>query len=466
MGPNVLLVVLDAARRDALEPYGAPPGSTPALRQLAARGTALEGVYATGCWTVPSHSSLFTGLLPRAAGLAQGGSPEVVRPVVERHRERMLAEVLRRAGYRTAGVSANLWVSEASGLGAGFEEFVQIDTGRHEQLHTEGVRGRLRWDVEAVRGRVDDGAAAALRAIERLAAQPAQGPFLWFVNLMECHAPYLPPRPYGGAGALRRLRVAEDARRHYTMDGIWGACAGTTPVPAATLDRMRPMYAAAIRYMDDWLARVLELMDAASLLDDTLVIVTSDHGENLGEAGLISHAASLDNRLIHVPLVVAGPGAETASIASLADLPRLVADAVGLDEHPWHDGPPPGVGIAQFDPPAAPDDAEAMRSIQGLPAPLQAMMTTPLTCAVAGGLKLLRRGEREELFDLAADPLELRPLDPAVADGPRAGAVAALREALDHPAAAYRAAVAASPHPGGDAEVRELEDRMRLLGYL
>src|SRR5918994_863213 len=104
--PNVLLVVLDTARADALESYGAAAGTTPALAQLASRGQALPEVHATACWTMPSHASMFTGLLPRAAGLsrAPGERPNGCRPVLEAATERLLPEVLRRAGFRARGV--------------------------------------------------------------------------------------------------------------------------------------------------------------------------------------------------------------------------------------------------------------------------------------------------------------------------------------------------------------------------
>src|SRR3954465_2708470 len=131
MPPNIVLVVLDAARRDALEPQGAPGGGAPALAQLARRGMAAPAAYATGCWTVPSHASMFTGLMPRAAGLARVGSPNGAKPVVESHPARLLPEVLRSAGYATCGVSANLWVSEASGYATGFDDFSEVHTGRH-----------------------------------------------------------------------------------------------------------------------------------------------------------------------------------------------------------------------------------------------------------------------------------------------------------------------------------------------
>lgn len=471
MRPNVLVVILDAARLDALEPYGAAAGASPAIAQLARRGAALDGVYSTGCWTVPSHASIFTGLLPRAAGLSRVRSPSVARPVLAQHRERLLPEVMRAAGYATAAASANLWLSRASGFDTGFDDFAEIDTDRNAEIHLTGPRARLRWLAEAARARVDDGAAGVEAMLAGWLDQPSRRPFLWFVNLLECHSPYLPPRPYGGMSLVERLRAAEDARRYYTLDGIWRACTGITPVPEATLERSRRTYAAAIRYMDDWLARVLDRLDTAGVLDDTLVIVTADHGENLGEGGLIGHALSLDNRLLHVPFVIAGPGG-AASLTSLADLPRVVAEAAGLEEHPWTDGPPPGIGLAQFDPPFDAGDAEAAARLDdaGLAPALEAL-TTPLTCAVAGGLKLVQRGPDEEVYDLEADPLELSPQSAAALAGSgREPELAALREALAHPAMSRErpAGVPAASAQGAPSqeELDDLESRMRLLGYM
>lgn len=468
MRPNVLLVILDAARRDALEPYGAPSGSSPATGQLARRGTALPDVYATGCWTIPSHSSIFTGLLPRAAGLSRVRSPSEARPLLNAHRDRLLSEVLRRAGYSTGAVSANLWISEASGFDAGFDDFVQVNTGRHARIDASAPRDRLRWLVEAAIGHADDGAAGVEETLGAWISTHDRRPFFWFVNLIESHSPYLPPRSSGGVSTVDRLRAAEDARRYYTLDAIWRTCLGERRVPEPTLKRMRRLYRASIRYMDDWLGRVLERLDAARLLDDTLVIVTADHGENFGEGGLITHAFSLDNRLIRVPFVMAGPGVDRSGINSLAELPRLVADAVGLDRHPWNDGPPHGIGVAQFDPPADPGDAEAVDKVErlGLAHALE-QLTTPLTCAVNGSLKLLRRGDREEIYDLLDDPLESSPLE--AGDGrARREELQPLRDALEHPAVSSRwtrEAVATAPEASAE-ELRELEERMRLLGYM
>lgn len=469
MRPNVLLVVLDAARRDSLEPYGAPPGSSPAIADLARRGTALRDVYATGCWTIPSHASIFTGLMPRAAGLAQVESPAAARPILEAHRDRLLPEVMRRAGYSTAAFSSNLWISEASGFATGFDELATADSGREAQLHGQGLRARLSWLAEAARGRVDDGAAEVRRGLEQRIAAAGDQPFFWFVNLIECHSPYLPPRPYGGVSTLERIRAAEDARRYYTFEGIWRACVGGFDVPDSTLERLRRLYASSIRYMDDWVGQLLERLDATGRLDDTLVVVISDHGENFGEGQLIAHAFSLDDRLIHVPFVAAGPGADGAALTSLAELPRFVAEAAGIDDHPWHDGPPSGVGVAQFDPAADPRDPKLLDAVErwGLGEEACERITTPLTCATAGGLKLLRRAGRDEVYDLHTDPLEIAPIAPDAVAADRAPELESLRAALEHPFVTARwRGTAAAAGSSDDAEARELEERMKLLGYM
>jgi arylsulfatase A-like enzyme len=471
MQPNVLIVVLDAARRDALEPYGAPAGSTPTLAQLGRRGRALPDVYATACWTVPSHTSLFTGLMPRAAGLSRAGSPGEASAMLAAYTDRTLPEVMRRAGYSTGGVSANVWVSASSGFDSGFDDFEFVDSGRDARFHEQGLRARLAWLVEAARGRVDDGAVAARAMLDRWVADGDRRPFFWFVNLVECHSPYLPPRPYGGVSVLDRVRAAHAAQFHYNLDAIWRACVGGFEVPPEALELARRLYRGAIRYMDDWLAALMERLDEAGVLDDTLVLVLSDHGENFGEGGLLTHALSLDNRLIHVPFVAAGPGSDGAEITSLASVPPLVARAAGLDEHPWHDGPPPGIGAAQFDPPVEAGNPRAAEAVErwGLGEDALRKLTTPLTCVVADGLKIVESEDREEVYDLDADPVELSPLSPAQVPAGREDELARLRAALRHPAITARRAEGA-PTPAGreasDDELRAIEKSMKLLGYM
>ncbi len=473
MLPNILLVVLDTARADALEPYGAPPGATPAIADLARRGRALGGVHAPACWTLPSHAAMFTGLLPRATGILDlpEGSPLAAREVLAAHRDRFLPHVLRAHGYETRALSTNLWVTVDSGFGLGFDEFSYIGSGRQAHLDRTGLRDRVRWAREAVRAKTDDGAAAAGAMLRSWLDRQGSKPWFWFVNLVECHSPYLPPWPYDDLGPVDRLRAGEEARRHLTLSGIWKACAGGFDVAPAALERMRHLYARSVRLMDDWLRDLLAELDRRGMLEGTLVIVTSDHGENFGEGGLMGHAFSLDQRLLRVPLVIAGPGVADGDpgVVSLASLPRIIASALDFDVHPWADGlPPDGVAVAQFEPPAPADDPRwgpAFEEWGVDPEAAAERVGRPLIAATDGRRKLQRRGEREELFDLAADPLELAPRAVERADGE---AIAPLRGALDHPAATATAStppVAGTPQISAD-ERADLERRMRLLGYM
>jgi arylsulfatase A-like enzyme len=468
--PNVLWIVLDTVRADALEPYGASPGSSSTIADVARSGIALDQARVTACWTLPSHASMFTGALPRGLGLGQAPAktPHSAGPVIRAEVERLLPEVMRRAGYSTSAVSTNGWVSPWSGFDTGFERFVMLDTSRQARLDG-GRRQRVYWALEAMRGVADDGAAEAGGILaEWIDASPGE-PFFWFVNVVECHSPYLPPRPYHGVSMLERLRAAEEARRHLNLGAIWKACTGGFDIPDSAIERMRRLYAAAVRYVDDWLGMLLTRLEDRRLLDDTLVILCSDHGENFGEGELITHAYSLDDRLLRVPFVVMGPGAETFDgMRSLAEFPTRVANAVGLESHPWHNGGlPAGLAVGQWDAPAPPSDPRIQKAVAdwGLGQDTAERLGTDLTCVVSGRWKLQRRGAAEELYDLDFDPLELDPIRDPAAIADRAGdALGPLRAALDHPSVV--ASVDHQSPAASSEELEEIEDRMRLLGYM
>jgi arylsulfatase A-like enzyme len=403
--------------------------------------------------------------------------------VLEAQRDRLLPSVFGAAGYETAGVSTNLWLTELSGFATGFDHFHTVDTRRQATMSDTSLRSRLDWISEGVRARADDGAAEAETALRGFldGREDDSRPFFAFVNLVEAHSPYLPPRPYNPLGPIGRARSAVEARRHLTLGAVWRACAGGFDVPDGALERMRDLYAASIRLLDDWLERLLADLDGRGILDDTIVIVTADHGENLGEGGLMGHAYSLDQRLTRLPFVAAGPIDEPEGVVSLASVPSLLADAAGLEVHPYgRASGEPSAAVAQFDPPTAAGDPRVAKALDlwGLPDSSAELITTPLRSATDGRWKLLRRGQREQLFDLEADPLELTPIEPD-SDAFAAASVAPLRDAL---AAADAAAVAPAPaapagaEEGGgvppaaaeidDEERAALEERMKLLGYM
>jgi arylsulfatase A-like enzyme len=468
---NVLLIVFDTARADAFEPYGAGVGASPAVAQLARKGTALPLAYTTSNWTLPSHVSMLSGLLPRATGLTQapGGKAINCRPYVEALSDRLLPEVLRRSGYDTRAASANAWISSATGFGAGFNEFHDVWSQRQGRVDDKRIRGRAHWLAEGVRRRSDDGAMQIEALLENWLGERSGRPFFWFVNLVECHSPYLPPRPYNDMRLIARMKAAEDVRKYQGVIGVWRACAVRRPIPASALARMRHLYGRSIRSLDDWLARLLERMDEKRVLDDTLVIVTSDHGENLGEANLIGHSFSLDQRLIHVPWIMAGPGVGPLDrVTSLIDMPQTVADLVGLQEHPWHESRQQDVVVSQYDRLTDETDPRVaeMKRQYGFTDDEIGWFTTDGTSATDGMLKLIREKNSERAYDLLADPLEASPL-PRTDDPGLARLRAALDEA-ERQRPIIRPAIDA-PQAGRPDDAREnadLEERLRLLGYI
>jgi arylsulfatase A-like enzyme len=235
---------------------------------------------------------------------------------------------------------------------------------------------------------------------------------------------------------------------------------------------MRQLYTASIRLMDDWLARIVTALEQRGLLEDTIVVVTSDHGENLGEGEMIGHALSLDDRLIRVPFVVMGPAQPLASLrASLVDVPGWLAASIGLQDHPWTEADGERrVAVAQFDAASQPDNETALGVVQqwGLGDEALRRLTTSFACATNGQRKLLRRLGGEELVDLDVDPLEVAPVKIGPDEDARwADELKVLRSALDQAEAAEMPGVTSTPEgAAAGVEIADLEARMKLLGYL
>jgi arylsulfatase A-like enzyme len=475
MPPNVLLVVLDAARRDALAPYS-DAADTPTIASLAARGHVLARAYATSSWTLPSHTSLFTGLLPRSVGLGQppDGTLASVRGMLERVSDRLLPVLMQRAGYATHGFSSNAWVSQHSGFDLGFDSFHYAPSGRTERVNAltgGGVRGTLTWALEGLRSSADDGAAelgTKLRA--SLEAHAPGRPGFWFVNLVECHSPYLPPRPWNDLGAWDRVQAALDSQRYFNFESICRHVAGVQEIPDESIERMRWLYGRSVSYMDHWLAGILDAFDRRGMLDETLVVVISDHGECFDENGLIAHGFGIDEALISVPVITCGPGAFACDeVFSLASLPGRILSACGVPEDRLPGAEVvPGVAVAQYDAMAPIDDPKIVAFARKFSIPHAgiARLCASYTAAVDGTRKLVvGDGDLERRYDLARDPSELSPLPVASRDSE---AFVRLRRAIEGGAGA--APPAAGPTPAAPAasaeEVAELERQMKLLGYM
>ena len=319
--PHVVLIVLDTLRADHVGVYGHPGGLTPELDAVARDGAVFEEAFAPAPWTVPSHASLFTGLFPRSHGAST-----VHHRWLDGEFE-TLAEAFAEAGYRTAGFSANPYLEE-SNLHQGFATWTSL--GRSARgLRIRPLLELVGWPAALA----DHGAAEAVDAVERFLADRSEpgAPRLLFVNLLEPHWRYLPPLPERGAflpegtGLVAASLLASRVYGPLLMAG--------EPVKGPVEAVVRAHYAAAVRYQDRQLGRVFASLERHLDARHTLLVVTSDHGENLGEAGRWDHVFALNDHLLRVPLVVRfppvfGAGERVEGLCQLVDVPVTVAELV------------------------------------------------------------------------------------------------------------------------------------------
>lgn len=285
-GPNLVLIVLDTVRYDRTSLGRSDRDTTPYLRELAARGVTFTSARSPAEWTLPAHASLFTGLLPSEHGahFEHRYLPDEVMTIAER---------LRRSDYRTGAFSSNVNVSRAFHFDQGFEAFF-------EAFAADDVReGKLSKSV------------AVEHALRDWLGTKRDVPSFVFVNLMEAHLPYDASAEhlaaFGGAASL-------DLQEIGAGDFLDRVVAGERPVDDAFRAALSNRYDAALRTLDDSLRRVIDVLEKAHVLDDAIVFITSDHGEHLGENGLVDHHGALSEALLHVPLVVFGTGVQSGVV--------------------------------------------------------------------------------------------------------------------------------------------------------
>ncbi len=297
--PHVVLITLDTTRRDRLGFYGYARKTTPRLDELAALSVVYEHAVAASSWTLPSHASIFTGKFPSSHGadydpegplrLTQAiAGPEEwaeYRASGLSPGERTLALKLRDAGYETAAVVGGPWMKRVFGLDPGFESYDDEGIG--------DVNGRLASEVTA----------SALGVLE----SRSEHPLFLFLNYFDPHGPYEAPSPFGGTFG---------------------------PEPGDRYDEE-------ILYMDHHVGRLLDGLKSNGIFDDSFILVTSDHGELLGEHGKMGHGATLFEEEIRVPFLVKYPKDERAPGRSddpihHIDVPSLVLERLGLAERKEH----------------------------------------------------------------------------------------------------------------------------------
>jgi hypothetical protein len=296
-------------------------------------------------------------------------------------------------------------------------------------------------------GRRDAGGRAALKHVAELAA--GDGPFFGIVNLMEAHVPYVPPRGYREYRRRRWWRALRAAQKRRSFRNMLAYNLGRDVLTEEELELLRGMYRGEIRYLDALVRRIFGVLPAG-----TITVVTSDHGEALGERHTVDHQLTVREEVIRVPFIVLGaPG--HPGLTGLRELPELVAGWTGLDPSPWRERSrvPPGVAVVEYE-----SAWLGERRLEKYVASLKlseaavARLRAPMAAVVEGDRKLIVEGEHRRLVDPADESVVLA--DPQVAArlGGFLGAAQSVRAPdLDEP---------------DEQDVRAIEERLERLGYL
>lgn len=279
---NVLLVTIDTLRADHLSCYGSKAVATPAIDAVAARGVRFERAFSQVPLTPPSHASILTGAYPQVHQVRDMGGFTLDPDVPT------LATVLKDAGYDTAAFVGAAVLNRHYAMDRGFDTYGDEMQDLPENEKIPGVVAEVRG--EQVTGRAIDWLG------KHLEASPNRRFFLW-VHYYDPHFPYDPPEPY--------------RTRHRT-----------------------DLYAGEIAYTDAQVGKLVDWLAQRRVLENTLVVLMSDHGESLGEHGEYTHGVFLYDSTMHIPLIIAGPGLPAGAVVSpqvrSIDVMPTVADHAGV----------------------------------------------------------------------------------------------------------------------------------------
>ena len=283
----MLIVTFDTTRADHLAPYGHPEARTPVINQLAAEGVLFERASAPVPITLPSHTTLMTGKVPFTHGIRDNGL------FILNQEQQTLAEILKQQGYQTAAGIASFPLTSEFGLNQGFDLFEENITGSYEDLYGQRSfpKSRLFFD-ERPASRVNE---AVFPWLEEHHDEPF---FLW-VHYFDPHHPHEPPAPY---------------------DQLFA----------------HDLYSGEIAYADESLGRLLEHLKSLGVYDNTIVVLTSDHGEGNNEHNESTHSTLMYNSTLHVPLIIRHPeqqgaGQRIKPWVGTVDVMPTILDMLDLD---------------------------------------------------------------------------------------------------------------------------------------
>lgn len=465
-GPNVLWILVDTLRRDHVPPYG-DVIQAPALADLAEEGVRFDDAVTVIPKTPASVASLLTGLLPIHHGVRTLYDALPDAPVTA-------AELFSNAGWRTAAMVQNGWLSARRGFGRGFDRFsghADLNAGwrlfdRFSWVRFADRLGPRRiptFDPETDSEVITRAAAARIRAW-------SDAPFFLYAHYFEAHWPYHPPE----ASRRRHDAPADTDVNHVPKDGVSrGQMIFANPLPESENEAARRLYRAEVDHTLASVGSLIEQLDDHGLAEDTIVVFTADHGHALGEhAYHFHHGSFLYEPEVLIPLIVrypreiAGGRVVTQTVRSVDLLPTLLelagieapADLDGRSLVPLLRGELEAPRVAYLESDVKMFAENRRREVPGVAGVIRGLRTDRFKLL----LHTTRRGSRVELFDLRADPGETRDL---AADPAYASELVTLREALlAHLPPEERAAIGRAG-PAETPNADELE-QLRALGYV
>ncbi|MEE4273958.1 MAG: sulfatase [Thermoanaerobaculales bacterium] len=322
--PNVVLISLDTLRADGLSLYGNPRPTSPNIDRWAEGGVVFRRAVAPAPWTLPSHTSMFTGVDATRHGASHNSpAPQTLE---------MLAEILRANGYATAAVTGGAYLHPQYGLGQGIDSFKYWPDGEKSSDEVDAVCTTSRT----------------------LLQRSDNSPFFLLIHTYEVHnrgrarveffREHSSLDPEMRIKVIKEERVAEDGYIRTMRSKLKSDTneKGWVELPDDALDLPRDIYDSRVNYADQRLAPILDLLSSEPLRDNTIVVLTSDHGEMLGEHGLAGHIYLYDENLI-VPLIVAGAGIDAAGVSvpeqvRSVDIVPTILDVLGIDPSGKLDG--------------------------------------------------------------------------------------------------------------------------------
>ena len=297
--PNLLLVSIDTLRADRVGCYGGPDGTTPRLDAFAAQGVRFANATSQAPYTLPAHATLFTGQVPTVHGIQRGGQ------VLSSERSPVLARILSERGYRTKAMTGGGFLNADFGFDKGFDAFTVIDPlrdpgSRYLAKLVQDDPGR--FSTALIRENGTDGVRAFLR-------ESRDAPFFLFLHTYTVHD-YDPPASHRRCDARGCTSERTDWRPFRIVPNEERPLEAWRPRPVTEEDRahLSHLYDDALAYVDELLGGILDELATLGLDESTIVVVTTDHGEELFDRGFVQHGKTLYEELMRVPMLLRAPG--------------------------------------------------------------------------------------------------------------------------------------------------------------